>query len=104
MHIQRFSRHEVACASTQNTMLRLPLNLHPFFLFFFFFFFFGGGGRGRPGGVGVMSSLHSQQIVGLNPGAASVVPERSLSDTITELPKAMVCGALSMGHCTLKTP
>ena len=47
-----------------------------------------------------MSSLHSQQIVGSYPGGALVVPERSLSGTITELPKAMVCGVLSMGHCT----
>ena len=53
---------------------------------------------GRLGGAGVTSSLHSQQIVGSNPGGALVVPEHSLSGTITELPK--VCGALSMEHCT----
>ena len=51
-----------------------------------------------------MSSLHSQQIVRLNPGSALVVPERSLSGTVTELPKAMVCGTLSIGHCIKKSP
>ena len=54
--------------------------------------------RARLSGAGVAFSLHIQQIVGSQhcPGAAG----RSLSVTITGLPKAMVYGALFMGHCT----
>ena len=48
----------------------------------------------------VLSSLHNQKVVGLSPGSALAVLGRSLSVTITELSKAMVCGALSMGHYT----
>ena len=55
---------------------------------------------GRLGGVGVAFSPRSQQIVGSSLSDALVVLIRSLSVTITELSKAMVCGALSMGHCT----
>ena len=46
-----------------------------------------------------MFSPHSQQIVGSSlSGALAVLG--SLSVTITEISKGMVCGALSMGHCT----
>ena len=53
--------------------------------------------RRHPGGVRVLSSLHNQKVESLQClGSARTV----LSVTITELSKAMVCGALSMGQCT----
>ena len=39
-----------------------------------------------------------------NPGGALVPLDVSLSVTITELSKAMVCGALPMGHCRVVIP
>ena len=59
---------------------------------------------GRPSGTWVAFSLHIQQIVGSSLSGALAATGRPFSVFITELSKAMVCGALSMGHCTLKTP
>ena len=56
---------------------------------------------GQPGGAGEVFSLHSQQIVGSRPCAALVPLDVSPQCSITGLPKAMVCGALSMGYYTL---
>ena len=55
---------------------------------------------GRPGGVRAPFSLHNLKVVGSSLGGALAVLGHSLSVTITEILKAMVCGALSMGHCT----
>ena len=51
--------------------------------------------------TGVASSLHNHKVLGSTLGGALVVTGRHWKfPSITELPKAMVCGALSMGHCT----
>ena len=55
---------------------------------------------GRFGGVGVAFSPRSQQMVGSSLSGALAALGRSLSVTISEISKARVCGALSVGHCT----
>ena len=44
------------------------------------------------------------RVVTSNASAALMPLDVSHSVPITELSEAMVCGALSMGHCTQKTP
>ena len=51
-------------------------------------------------GTGVALALHNQKVVGLNVGGALVVTGRFPQCTVTELSKAMLFDALSMGHCT----
>ena len=56
--------------------------------------------EGRLVGVGGSFSLHNLNVVGSSPGGALAVLGHPLNVTITELSKAMVCGALYIGHCT----
>ena len=47
-----------------------------------------------------LTSVVYPNVVGLSLSAALAATGCSLSVSITELSKAMVCGVLSMGHCT----
>ena len=49
---------------------------------------------------GYSSRFAVQGLWGSSLSCALAVTGRTLSESITELSKAMVCGALSMGHCT----
>ena len=54
--------------------------------------------RGRPGGALVPFSLRNLRVVVSNLSGALAVAGRSPSVPFTGLSKAMVCGALSLGH------